>query len=61
MSEKFLYGLPGAEELYFDPETVWEADIEPAIEDWSMKTKSATWTIEKWTTADILSLFPKGR
>lgn len=55
MSTERLYGLQGAEELHFDIATVWEADIEPHIED----DTGGSRIIEEWTVHPPEYHFPK--
>ena len=54
MNDDRLYGLPGAEILYADIGTVWEADIEP----YGYDDGPGTWTIEEWTVTPPIDHLP---
>lgn len=53
---EFLYGLPGAEQLYDSPNAVWECEIEDYAED----DETGPWTIEKWTARQPHEHLPSG-
>lgn len=51
MSEKRLYGVPGAEVLYADPASVYESQIDGEPQD-------RTYEIEEWSVAPKLDRVP---
>lgn len=50
MSDQFLYGLPGAEVMYFDPATVYESEVEPWYADSDVRPDRKV--IEEWSVHD---------
>lgn len=45
MSDKRLYGLPGAEEMYFDPVEVYESEIDGQYPDQPEKVEIEEWSV----------------
>ena len=53
-TEQRLYGLPGAESMHFDPETVYETSIEPYVDEHDRRPQ----VIEEWSVLPPISHVP---
>jgi hypothetical protein len=51
--DRHLFGLPDAEHMQFDLETVYEEWADANLEPWPSDLTSVTVTIEEWTTAPL--------
>lgn len=59
MTEKRLYGTPGAEDLHFDLASAYESHIDPWVDTDQGADGDRTWEIEEWSVAPPVSHLPE--